>query len=222
MRFKFNYYWLLLLIPVIFISWFLVSQKEDKPTWLLPYFGPKNAAKTNDTIYHKVQDFEFISQFNETVTQETVGGKIYVAEYFFTTCQSICPVMNNNLERVYGEFKNEPDVLILSHTVDPETDSVRILMNYANAHGVKDKKWLFLIGKKKDLYEVARTGYLLDAQQGDGGDEDFIHTQNFALIDKERRIRGFYDGTDSLEVNRLIREIKVLLKEYDYKEKSGS
>ena len=125
--------------------------------------------------------------------------------------------MNTNLERVYKEFKNNPDFLILSHTVDPETDSVPVLMNYARLHGVSDKKWMFLTGDKKKLYELARKGYLLNAEEGNGDAEDFIHTQNFALIDKDKHIRGFYDGTDSLEINRLIGEIKLLEKENEYK-----
>src|SRR5688500_16173839 len=105
MRFKFNYYWLLLLVPVLFIAWFFISEKNTAPAWRLPYFGPKNALKTNDTIYHEIPEFEFTNQFNEKVTSATVKDKIYVAEYFFTTCQSICPVMNHNLERVYREFR---------------------------------------------------------------------------------------------------------------------
>jgi len=216
MNFK-NKYWLLLLLPLIFICWFFISKKENKPVRYLAYFGPKNAQKTSDTSYHTVPDFTFTSQFNEPVSEETVKNKIYVTEYFFTTCHSICPIMNDNMERVYKAFKNDADILILSHTVDPETDSVPVLMDYAKRHGANDKKWLFVTGSKKDLYAQARKGYLLNADEGKGDEDDFIHTQNFALVDKERHIRGFYDGTDSLEVNRLIQEIKLLQKEYDYK-----
>lgn len=147
-------------------------------------------------------------------------GKIYVAEYFFTTCKSICPVMNDNLKRVYKEFRNRKDFLILSHTVDPETDSVPFLKQYADAHGVNDDRWKFVTGDKKKLYEIARKGYLLNAEEGNGGEEDFIHTQNFALIDKEHHIRGFYDGTDSLEINRMIQDIRILLNEYEYRNKN--
>jgi protein SCO1/2 len=127
--------------------------------------------------------------------------------------------MSNSLEKVYQKFKKREDFLILSHTVDPETDSVKQLLEYSKMHGVNDKKWLFLTGEKKHLYELARKGYLLNAEEGNGGEDDFIHTQNFALIDKERRIRGFYDGTDSLEINRLMNDITLLFEEYDYKEK---
>ena len=220
MKVKFNYNWLLILIPVIFIVWYLFREKQDKPLTYLPYFGPKHALKVNDTTYHFIPDFEFTNQFNEKVTQTTLKNKIYVTEYFFTTCQSICPVMNTNLERVYKEFKDKPEFMIVSHTVDPEMDTVPVLMEYAKKHGVVSKKWLFLTGEKPKLYDIARKGYLLNAEEVTGDADDFIHTQNFALIDKEKHIRGFYDGTDSLEINRLIQDVKLLLKEYDYKERT--
>lgn len=219
MQNKFNYYWLLILIPVAFIVWYFASKKEDRPVRYLAYFGPKNALKVNDTTYHLIPNFEFIDQDGEKVNKETVKGKIYVTEYFFTTCKSICPIMNNNLVTVYREFKDKPDLMIISHTVDPETDSVKVLKDYAIAHGVTDKRWRFVTGDKKQLYELARKGYLLNAEEGNGGAEDFIHTQNFALVDKESHIRGFYDGTDSLEIVRLKQDIKLLLKEYEYKNK---
>ncbi len=217
MNFKFNYYWLLLLIPCFFILWYFKSQKENLPTRYLAYFGPKNALKINDTTYHTIPEFEFTNQFNQPFKATDVKGKIYVVEYFFTTCKSICPIMNNNLEKVYKKFKTDADFLIVSHTVDPEVDSVSVLADYAKAHGVTDTKWIFLTGEKPKLYELARKGYLLNAEEGNGGEDDFIHTQNFALIDKERHIRGFYDGTDSLEINRLIQEINLLKDEYAFK-----
>lgn len=217
MNSKFNYYWLLLLLPLAFLGWYFVSAKENRPVRYLPYFGPKHSLKVNDTLYHFIPAFEFDDQYGEKVNLQTVKDKIYVTEYFFTTCQSICPIMNTNLEQVYEAFKSRPDFLILSHTVDPETDSIPVLKAYAEAHGVKDKRWLFLTGPKKELYELARKGYLLNTEEGNGGAEDFIHTQNFALIDKEQHIRGFYDGTDSLEIRRLMQDLNVLFREYDYK-----
>jgi protein SCO1 len=218
---KGKYYWFLLpLLPGIFIAWFFISKKENKPLRTLPYYGPKTyAAKTTDTSYHTVQPFLFIDQYNNKVTEETVKGKVYVTDYFFTTCKSICPIMSNSLERVYKQFHDRNDFLILSHTVDPETDSVPQLLEYAKLHGVNDTKWLFVTGDKKHLYEMARKSYLLNAEEGDGGEEDFIHTQNFALIDKEKHIRGFYDGTDSLEMNRLLTDLQMLFDEYAWKEK---
>lgn len=219
MNSKGKYYWLLLLIPVVFVVWFFISKQEQKPLRTLKYFGNKVVQKPGDTAYHSVKPFMFLNQFNEKTTEETIKGKIYVTDFFFTTCQSICPIMSNQLERVYKTFEKNPEVMILSHTVDPEVDSVPVMMKYAKLHGVTDKRWLFLTGDKKHLYEMARQSYLLNAEEGNGDEEDFIHTQNFALVDKERHLRGFYDGTDSLEVSRLITDIKLLLEEYEYNEK---
>lgn len=219
MKTKGNYYWLLLIIPLIFVAWYFFNKNEQKPIRTLPYFGQKNSLKNGDTSYHTVKPFCFINQFNEKVTEEHVKGKIYVTDFFFTTCQSICPIMSNQLERVYKEFASNQDILILSHTVSPEEDSVNVLMDYAKLHGVNDKRWYFLTGEKKHLYDMARTGYLLNAEEGNGDEDDFIHTQNFALVDKERHLRGFYDGTDSLDVTRLITDIKLLLEEYAYHQK---
>lgn len=222
MKNKGSYYWLLLLIPAVFTGWYFLNKQEEKPLRTLAYFGKKRSMKSNDTTYHTVKPFLFTDQYNEHVTEETVKGKIYVTDFFFTTCQSICPIMSDQMERVYKTFHNRNDVMILSHTVAPEEDSVHVLMDYAQLHGVKDKKWLFLTGDKKHLYEMARKSYLLNAEEGNGDDEDFIHTQNFALVDKERHLRGFYDGTDSLEVSRLITDMQLLLEEYRYKEKQAA
>lgn len=215
-----NTYWLLLLLPMVFVVLYFVNTKEQKPLRSLPYFGKKRSHAAGDTNYHTVKDFSFTSQYNETVNQQTISGKIYVCDFFFTTCQSICPVMSTQLERVYKEFYNNKDVMILSHTVNPEADSVEVLLRYANKHKVNNRRWLFLTGDKKQLYDLARQGYLLNAEEGNGGPEDFIHTQNFALVDKEKHLRGFYDGTDSLEVTRLIQDMHLLLQEYAYKEKN--
>ncbi len=211
-----------ILILAIFIGWYIIDKKKDKPLRLLPYFGPKAPLKVNDTMYHTVGKFSFIDQYNKPVSDKDFDGKIYVADYFFTTCKSICPIMNMELTRVYKEFKNKKDFMILSHTVDPENDSVPQLAEHAKKYGVTDTKWLFVTGSKKELYEMARKSYLLNAEEGNGGEEDFIHTQNFALIDKDKHIRGFYDGTDSIEVNRLITDIKTLFKEYDFKDKNNN
>jgi len=163
-----------------------------------------------DTIFHTVPPFNFTNQNGEMITEASVKGKVYVVDYFFTTCQSICPIMSKQLTRVYNGNK---DIMILSHTVDPETDSPQVLNDYASIHNADPKRWIFLTGSKSELYKQARTGYLLDAQEGNGGPEDFIHTQNFALIDKKGRIRGFYDGTDSSSVDELITDINFLFAE---------
>lgn len=222
MRSKNLIIFLFVLVLGIFLGWFLLTKKENKPLRLLPYFGKKTYIKAVDTVYHQVGNFSFINQYGKTVTEKNVANKIYVVDYFFTTCKSICPIMNTELTRVYKLFKNRNDFLILSHTVDPETDSAAVLLEHAKKYGVDDEKWMFLTGSKKELYSLARQSYLLNAEEGDGGEEDFIHTQNFALVDKEKHIRGFYDGTDSVEVSRLIKDINTLIKEYDYKGKNNN
>ncbi len=202
---------LLIIFGIIIIALLFFYKKQSKePIRHLPYYGPP---QLNDKTKHTISSFTLINQYNEKITNKDVEGKIYVADYFFVTCKSICPIMAKQMKRVYNEFHNDPDILILSHTVNPEEDSVPVLKKYAEEHGVFDKKWLFLTGDKKHLYELARKSYLLNAEEGDGGPEDFIHTQNFALIDKHGHIRGYYDGTDSIEVSRLIIDIKVLKQE---------
>lgn len=219
MNIKGKYYWLLLALPLFFVVWFFINNHHSKPLRTLAYFGKKSAFKKTDTVFHRVKPFCFINQYNEKVTEETVANKIYVTDFFFTTCQSICPVMSTQLERVYKAFKNNPEVLIISHTVEPEIDSVPVLKQYAKLHGVTNNHWLFVTGDKKQLYDMARTSYLLNNEVGNGDENDFIHTQNFALVDKERHLRGFYDGTDTADVSRLILEINLLLQEYDSNEK---
>lgn len=218
MKNKGNYYWLLILLPLIFVFCFFINSSNQKPLRTLPYFGKKKYNVTfSDTTYHSVKPFCFKNQFNENVTEQTIKDKIYVTDFFFTTCQSICPIMSSELERVYKKFYNNPHFMILSHTVEPEIDSVNILLKYAKLHGVNNKQWLFLTGSKKDLYTMARTSYLLNNEVGNGDENDFIHTQNFALVDFDKHLRGFYDGTDSVDISRLIVDITLLLKEYDYK-----
>ncbi len=220
MKSKGCYYWFLILLPLIFVVWFFINKSDQKPLRALLYFGKKKYNVTfSDTTYHTVKPFCFKNQFNENVTEQTIAGKIYVTDFFFTTCESICPIMSAELERVYKAFYNNPNFLILSHTVEPEVDSVPVMLKYAKLHGVNNKQWLFLTGSKKALYTMARTSYLLNNEVGNGDEDDFIHTQNFALVDYDKHLRGFYDGTDSAEVSRLIIDINLLLKEYEYKNK---
>lgn len=202
---------ILLAIGIVLTTILYFYKKQSKePIRKLPYYGPIELA---DKTQHTIPSFTFINQYNEPVTKKDVEGKIYVADFFFVTCRSICPLMAQQMTRVYKEFHHDTDILILSHTVNPEHDSIPVLKQYAEKHGVFDKKWLFLTGHKKHLYELARKGYLLNAEEGDGGPDDFIHTQNFALIDKHGHIRGYYDGTDSIEVSRLIQDVRILKQE---------
>lgn len=204
----------ILLILGLSILAFAYFARNKKPLRQLPYFGNKEVVEPGDTLYHTVRDFKLIDQKGRPVTQKTLDGHVYVADFFFTTCHSICPIMSDKMEKVYDKFKDNPEILFVSHTVDPEEDSVPVLAAYAKLHHADPEHWLFLTGDKKELYDIARTGYLLDASEGDGGPDDFIHTPNFALVDKEKHIRGYYDGTDSLEVSRLMSDINSLLEYY--------
>ncbi len=209
---------LLVLATSIFVYAFFIHDNK-KPIRALPIFGEKKYESKNgktDTTFHTINSFKFINQDGEEVTNKHFNNSIYVTDFFFTTCHSICPIMSNQMERIYTKFKNNDEVKFLSHTVDPEIDTVEQLKQYAQKHNADSKQWMFVTGDKKDLYLVARESYYLDAQKGDGGPDDFIHTQNFALIDKDKRIRGYYDGTDSTDVNQLIKDIDLLLAEYHY------
>ena len=161
--------------------------------------------------YHTIADFSFTNQNGITITQKDYEGKIYVTDFFFTTCGSICPKMTTNLEEVQKAFANNSKVMLLSHTVFPETDSVSVLKDYAIKHKVDDAKWNLVTGDKKEIYTMARKSYL--AVKLGKPDElyDMVHTENFILVDSERRVRGFYDGTNKEEVKKLIEDINWLL-----------
>lgn len=162
---------------------------------------------------HKVGDFSLIDQNNDTITQEVYKNKIYVADFFFTRCGTICPIMTNNMAIIQKEFMNDTSVLLLSHSVTPVMDSVPVLKEYALNKGVVDTKWHIVTGEKKQIYNLARKSYFAVLDEGDGGAQDFIHTEQFVLIDKKKRIRGFYDGTDLKEIERIIADIYLLKKE---------
>ena len=186
----------------------------------LPYIGERElAANGKDTIYHAIPSFKFVNQDGDTITDKNYEGKIYVADYFFTTCKSICPKMATELQRVQDKFAyTKGMVQILSHTVNPENDSVSVLKEYANMVHADTKMWNFVTGDKKQLYDMARYGYLVNAMEGDGGPDDFIHSELLVLVDKEKHIRGIYDGTNIKSVNDLLDDIKVLIAEYTIKE----
>lgn len=164
--------------------------------------------------YHKIADFSLINQNGKTITQNDYKDKIYVADFFFTTCQTICPIMTDHMAQIQNALVNDQEVLLLSHSVTPEIDSVAQLKRYALEKGVNDAKWNLVTGDKKQIYELARKSYLAVKDDGDGGPFDMIHTENFMLIDKNKEIRGFYDGTNSEDIERLLKDIKHLKQEY--------
>ena len=163
--------------------------------------------------YHKIADFKLINQNGKTITQNDYKDKIYVADFFFTTCQTICPVMTSHMADIQKEILNDKDVMLLSHSVTPEIDTVAQLKKYAIEKGVNDAKWNLVTGDKKQIYELARKSYLAVKDNGDGGPFDMIHTENFMLIDKKKQIRGFYDGTNPEDISRLLDDIKILKQE---------
>ncbi len=208
---------LFILSVIIIYSIYTLLTPEER----LPVFQPDmvNAELVDSTVqhvrkYHTVKDFELINQNGDTITQDFYENKIYIADFFFTTCLTICPVMTDHMLKIQKEIKDDPEVLLLSHTVFPKTDSVPVLKKYAEEKGVIDEKWNLVTGDKKHIYELARKSYLASKSNGDGGPYDMIHTENFVLVDKEKRIRGFYDGTDTEAIDDLMHDIKVLKGEY--------
>jgi protein SCO1/2 len=183
--------------------------KDEK----LPIFGERTANGT-DTVFHTIAPFRFVDQDSAAITNESFFGKIYVADFFFTTCRTICPIMKTQLVRVYEATKDMPDVLILSHTIDPEYDTVALLHDFARRLGVESKRWHFVTGPRDSIYKIAQTSYFATAMEDRTEPDGFIHSGAFLLIDKARRIRGKYDGTKEEDVNRLIRDISTLRREY--------
>lgn len=193
---------------LIFICGFaiFVSCVKEKP---LPILGERDFNGT-DTVYHTIPPFRFVNQDSTAVTNETFKDRIYVADFFFTTCPSICPIMKTQMKRVYDEFLSDNDVMILSHTIDPEHDTVALLKDYRERIGVSGNKWHFVTGDMDDIYQIARTGYFVTALEDNTVPGGFLHSGAFLLVDKKGRIRGQYDGTKEDQVDRLIRDIKRL------------
>lgn len=190
------------------------SQKQDKP---LPIYNPSNfipelvdKSLQSNSEYHTVSDFSLINQNGEIITQETYKDKIYVVDFFFTRCGTICPIMTKNMVKIQNHFLDDNQVMLLSLSVTPEIDNISVLRDYANDKGVIDSKWNVTTGPKKHIYELARKSYFAVVEKGDGGMQDFIHTPNFILIDKRKQIRGIYDGTNSGDIEQIIADIKNL------------
>lgn len=184
------------------------TPKEER----LPIFGERTL-NGSDTIYHKISDFKFLDQDSAVITGETFTNKIYVADFFFTSCRTICPIMKTQMLRVYDSIKNDADVLLLSHTIDPTYDTVGRLHDFADRLGVKSSKWHFVTGNKDSIYNIAQTSYFATAMEDKAEPDGFIHSGAFLLIDREKRIRGKYDGTKEEDVNRLLGDIRRLKNE---------
>jgi protein SCO1/2 len=202
----------ILCLAIIIIIYNVLNVKQPLPIW-----SPSqvNVEMVDSTIqhkakYHKIADFNLINQNGETVTQKDYKDKIYVADFFFTTCQTICPIMTDHMYQIQKEILRDDEVLLLSHSVTPKIDSVPQLKKYAKEKGVVDSKWNLVTGDKKQIYQLARKSYLAVKTDGNGDQYDMIHTENFMLIDKKRQIRGFYDGTNPEDIEKLLDDIKTL------------
>jgi protein SCO1/2 len=191
-----------------------------KPSKTLPIYNPSdvNPELVDSTVqyiskYHTIADFSFVNQNGKTITQKDYEGKIYVADFFFTTCGSICPKMTTNLVDVQKAIINNPKVMLLSHTVFPEVDNVAVLKAYAKKYNVDDSKWNLVTGDKKEIYTMARKSYLAVKLGKPEELYDMVHTENFVLVDTKRRVRGFYDGTKKEDIQKLIEDINFLSNE---------
>ncbi len=209
---NFGIFFSVLCIIIIAVIYNILSVKQP-----LPIYQPAMVSEelVDSTIqhkakYHKIADFNLINQNGETITQDTYRDKIYVADFFFTTCQTICPIMTDHMYKIQKEIINDDDVMLLSHSVTPKIDSVAQLKKYAKKKGVIDRKWNLVTGDKKQIYELARKSYLAVKTDGNGDEYDMIHTENFMLIDKNRQIRGFYDGTQPEDIEKLLKDIETL------------
>ena len=203
-----------LIFFIFYLNYCNQVSKDPLPIYNPTDFNPElvDASLHNKIKNHKVDDFTLINQNGNVITQENYKDKIYVVDFFFTRCPSICPIMTDNLVKVQNQFINDNKVMLLSLSVTPYIDSVSVLKKYAQDKGVKDNKWNITTGDKKHIYNLARKSYFAVIEQGDGGLQDFIHTPNFILVDTNKQIRGVYDGTDDEAVLKLIDDIEILTK----------
>lgn len=209
---KFGIFFSVLSIIILAIIYNILNVKKPLPVYQPAMVSEELVDSTiqHQLKYHKIADFSLTNQNGETITQETYKNKIYVADFFFTTCQTICPIMTDHMYQIQKEIINDDEVMLLSHSVTPEIDSVAQLKKYATKKGVIDRKWNLVTGDKKQIYELARKSYLAVKTDGNGDEYDMIHTENFMLIDKKRQIRGFYDGTKPEDIAQLLVDIKTL------------
>jgi protein SCO1/2 len=189
------------------------SAKKEEPTLAeLPILGERYVDDNQDTVYHSIADFAFVNQLGDTVRKEDLAGKVYVADFFFTTCPTICPIMKKEMLRVYEQFKGNPNFRILSHTIDPTHDTQAVLQDYADKLGVPDAAtWNFLTGDQEKIFEIGQTSYLTTTMADELEPGGFLHSGAFLLVDQQGRIRGVYDGTKTEQVDRLLADIPKLL-----------
>lgn len=202
------------LLGLVLLAGFSCKPASEKAseTAELPILGERYVDENQDTVYHRIADFAFINQMGDTISNADVAGKIYVADFFFTSCPTICPIMKKEMLRVYEAFRDKPDFKILSHSIDPTFDTQSVLKDYAEKLGVVDAStWNFLTGDQEKIFEIGQTSYLTTAMADQLEPGGFLHSGAFLLVDGEGRIRGVYDGTKSDQVDRLISDIPSLL-----------
>ncbi|WP_369826562.1 SCO family protein [Siphonobacter sp. BAB-5405] len=201
------------------ITLVLACQSESSR---LPILGPRNGVQTRvvegktvtDTVYHQIPDFAFASQYGDTVTAKNFAGKIYIADFFFTTCPTICPKMTMEMRKLYQKFKDDPQVMFLSHSIDPKRDSVGRLREYATDLGVYgQKQWYFVTGDRKEIFDIGQNAYFVSAKEDSDEPGGLLHSGAFIVIDPQRRIRGIYDGTKDEVVGEVSEAIELLKKE---------
>ena len=205
----------IVLSTIVCLSMISCNQGPEKP---LPIYNPADfnpdlvdKSLRTKSKYHTVSDFSLTNQNGNTITQKDYENKIYVVDFFFTRCETICPIMTDNMAKIQKEYLNNPEIMLLSLSVTPELDNVSVLRKYATEKGVIDSKWNVTTGIKKHIYDLARKSYFAAVEKGDGDLEDFIHTPNFVLVDKSKQIRGIYDGTNDADLKQVIKDIKVLM-----------
>jgi protein SCO1/2 len=179
----------------------------------LPFLGPKQVNAKGDTVYHQIPSFRFLNQDSVFVSEKDVEGKVYVADFFFTTCPTICPKMKTQMLRIYERYKDRDEVRIISHSIDPDFDTPNVLKDYAARLQVKAPKWNLLTGDKTAIYQLGQKSYMVSAQEDPNEAGGFVHSGAFILVDKNRHVRGIYDGTVEAEVNHLLEDMEILLKE---------
>ncbi|MEN9702836.1 MAG: SCO family protein [Aquirufa sp.] len=179
----------------------------------LPFLGPKQVNAKGDTVYHQIPSFRFLNQDSVFVSEKDVEGKVYVADFFFTTCPTICPKMKTQMLRIYERYKDRDEVRIISHSIDPDFDTPNVLKDYAARLQVKAPKWNLLTGDKAAIYTLGQKSYMVSAQEDPNEAGGFVHSGAFILVDKNRHVRGIYDGTVEAEVNHLLEDMEILLKE---------
>lgn len=222
LKFFAKYKFLALVLLFLSVVIIFLMYNALKPENRLPIYQPSmvNTALVDSSLHrqkqqHTIADFKLVNQNGDSITQQDYKDKIYVADFFFTTCLTICPIMTKNMAGLQENILDMDDVLLLSHSVTPKIDSVPRLKEYAIEKGVIDSKWNLVTGDKKQIYDLARKSYLAVKTDGDGGPFDMIHTENFILIDKEKRIRGYYDGTNKEDVEKLLKDIRILKESYE-------